>query len=353
MSETEITARAVYDLGALPHLASSLFGPDVFSTRSWYETVCGAAIPDGGRAVFVVLERQGDTLAIVPMLETAGGFGSLTTPYTCLWHPLLAPTADPELLQQLGRAFGAFCRRHAVTRLDAMDADAAWMAPFIAGAERAGLKALPFAHFGNWHGDVRGLSWQDYLAGRPGKLRETIRRRTRRLMEGEGGSFEIIDCSAGLQEALRIYEEVYARSWKEPEPFETFNPTLMRACAADGTLRLGILRQAGEPIAVQFWMVSQGWAGVQKLAHDEARKAVAPGTVLTGLMIRHLLEKEQVVELDFGRGDDPYKQDWTGERRQRVGLLLAHPFRTRGLAAVVRQASASFLKKRSKKLLDL
>jgi CelD/BcsL family acetyltransferase involved in cellulose biosynthesis len=51
-------------------------------------------------------------------------------------------------------------------------------------------------------------------------------------------------------------------------------------------------------------------------------------------MIRHLLDDEHVDELDFGRGDDSYKQDWTGARRQRQGVLLANGWRLRGLAAI-------------------
>jgi CelD/BcsL family acetyltransferase involved in cellulose biosynthesis len=58
--------------------------------------------------------------------------------------------------------------------------------------------------------------------------------------------------------------------------------------------------------------------------------------VLTGLMIRHLLDEEHVAELDFGRGDDAYKQDWTGMRRQRHGVLLANPRRPAGIAATAR-----------------
>jgi CelD/BcsL family acetyltransferase involved in cellulose biosynthesis len=51
-------------------------------------------------------------------------------------------------------------------------------------------------------------------------------------------------------------------------------------------------------------------------------------------MIRHMLEQEHVSEIDFGRGDDPYKQGWVADRRQRVGLLLINPLRPAGMLAL-------------------
>ncbi len=80
-----------------------------------------------------------------------------------------------------------------------------------------------------------------------------------------------------------------------------------------------------------------GQATVLKLAHDSAYKALSPGTLLTAMMIREMLDREHVDELDFGRGDDPFKQLWTGSRRQRIGLLLINPRRPTGLAALLRQ----------------
>ena len=53
-------------------------------------------------------------------------------------------------------------------------------------------------------------------------------------------------------------------------------------------------------------------------------------------MLRHLLDEEHVAEIDFGRGDDAYKQDWARERRQRIGLVLANPLRPAGLALALR-----------------
>ena len=85
-------------------------------------------------------------------------------------------------------------------------------------------------------------------------------------------------------------------------------------------------------------MVAGGTATVLKLAHDEAARARSPGTVLTALMIRALLERDGVAELDFGRGDDAYKSLWAGRRRQRIGVLLVNPRRPLGLLALVSSA---------------
>ncbi len=195
---------------------------------------------------------------------------------------------------------------------------------------------MRFDHFGNWHEDVGGLDWYSYLSARPGALREAIRRRSKRLMDKLGAVFLIVCGEEGLEEAITAYEQIYSASWKEPEPFAFFNAAFMRACAIDGSLRLGVLRLDGRPLAAQFWVVRDGVGAVLKLAHDEKSRALSPGTVLTALMIRHMLEEEQVSSLDFGRGDDDYKKDWVGGRRQRIGVLLANPRTLQGGAALLR-----------------
>jgi CelD/BcsL family acetyltransferase involved in cellulose biosynthesis len=53
-------------------------------------------------------------------------------------------------------------------------------------------------------------------------------------------------------------------------------------------------------------------------------------------MLRHLLDQEHVAEIDFGRGDDPYKQGWASSRRQRIGVLLVNPWRLSGAVAWLR-----------------
>jgi CelD/BcsL family acetyltransferase involved in cellulose biosynthesis len=89
-------------------------------------------------------------------------------------------------------------------------------------------------------------------------------------------------------------------------------------------------------VAAQYWTVTGGTARVEKLAHDQAAGKLSPGTVLTALMVRHLLGQDHVAALDFGRGDDAYKAGWTGRRRQRIGVLLCPPWQREGLFSLAR-----------------
>jgi hypothetical protein len=327
-------------LEALPAGALALFGGDAFSTEAWYRSVAAAALDPGAKPCFQVVARDGVALAVFPMLRDRGGVAALTTPYTVLWSPLLRPDLDEASLIGVGRAIGRTWRRTPATRLDALQDDAAWLAPLLRGLGRSGLTTLRFEHFGNWHIDVAGIGWERYLAGRPGQLRSTATRGIRRLIQRMGANFTLVEGLEGLEAGLAAYDQVYRSSWKQPEPYPHFNVVMMREAAAAGTLRLGVLSVAGAPVAVQFWLLHgagrERWAGVQKLAHDETHRQLAPGTVLTALIIRHLLEVDRVGELDFGRGDDEYKQLWTDSRRARIGVVLATPWQPRGLAVIAR-----------------
>jgi CelD/BcsL family acetyltransferase involved in cellulose biosynthesis len=334
-AEPRARVEAFESLDALPEDAAALFDASstIFSSRAWWEAVLAHAIPPGSSPRLLLVRLGGEAKALFPMLhEAGGGFRALTTPYTCLYEPLIAP--DVADRAALFTAFARFCRAFPMTRLDALDQ--AIEPDLSLGARRSGLAVARFDHFGNWYEDVAGLNWSGYLARRPGALRETIRRRTRRAERLSDARFRLFDNPTDLEAGIAAFETVYGRSWKEPEPYPSFNPAQIRAAASLGLARLGVWWINEIPAAAQFWVMEHGQATVLKLAHDEAFKAHSPGTVLTAWMIRHMIEKEHATELDFGRGDDPYKQDWVSSRRQRIGLLLIDPRRPAGMIALAR-----------------
>ena len=320
---------------ALPPDAKSLLDDagSIFAGRTWWDVVLSDAMPPGASASLIVCRSGGRVAAVIPMLRprARGGLQSLTTPYSCRYTPVLAAGLESTGRIAVIRAFAGFCRPAGVTRLDAIPVEWDGLPDLLTGARQAGLRPLRFDHFGNWYEEVADLDWAGYLARRPGVLRETIRRRLRRASRQPEARFALLTAPAEMDLAAEAFETVLRRSWKDPEPYPSFNVALMRAMAGLGLVRFALWSLGSTPVAVQIWVVEKcRRATVLKLAYDEAFKAHSPGTVLTALTLRHLLDQEHATEIDFGRGDDDYKQGWAAQRRQRIGLLLVDPWRLSG-----------------------
>jgi hypothetical protein len=325
-----------------------------FAGRLWYDTLLAHGLGTDEEALLASAGPQAPLL--LPLLRAADGrLRCLATPYSVEWRPMLRPGAEPSALRPAAAALGRLLRGRAPTRLDTLDATAPGLEACLAGFADAGLVALRYDHFGNWAETLApDITWDTYLAARPPELRTTIRRKVARCLR-EMRFESIATPGPTLESSIAAYEDVRARSWKPFEPFPDFDGALLRATAAAGVLRMGVLRSAadGRPAAAQYWVLDHGGrrATLLKLAHAEDQRAASPGTALTALMIRRLLEEDAVRELDFGCGDDAYKRLWVAARRQRIGVVLADPWQPAGLLAIARhQAGRALARLRQRRL---
>jgi Acetyltransferase (GNAT) domain len=336
-SETGVAFQVFESIKDLPEGSESLFeAANNFSlSAQWFCNMVENGLASDSKALFGVLSDSNSVLGIIPLSCSRNfSLGSLTNCYSCIYMPLIATCAPiHQTSWLLGRAFGKYCSRQAVTYLDCLPSDWPALESFSAGVESVGFCVRRFRQFGNWYEPIKGRSWDQYLASRPSQLRELLRRRGRRLVDN-GLSFESIWAEEDLSAGIASYETVYRRSWKPAEPFPHFNPQLMRYAARLGMLRLGLCWRGEKPVAAQLWIVAHGIATVMKLAHDQAEKPLSPGTLLTAHMIRQLI-KEGIGEIDFGRGDDPYKRLWARYSRERIGLFVANPRRVHGLTTLI------------------
>lgn len=329
--------------GPLPDWCDRFLPPDgqgeFFASRLWYETLIGHALEPGAEPL-MALGGAAEELALPLLRRKDGRLRALAGPYSLDWRPLAAAGGDPAAA---AAAIGRRLRGRPPVLLDRLDPALPLLPALAAGFRRARLVTLRYDHAGNWHQPLApGLGWEAYLEARPPALRNTIRRKLER-----GARFLVFEAVAApgpaLEAGIAAYEAVRARSWKPHEPFPGFDAALLRATAAAGLLRLGLLRERGDgsPVAAQYWVLDQGGrrAVLLKLAHAEDRRAASPGTLLTAMMVRRLIEEERVTELDFGIGDDAYKALWVAERRQRIGLAVLDPLHPVGLAALARHAA--------------
>ena len=319
---------ALAELGTLRLLDGAPFQ----SGAGWWRAVAEGAMPPGARARFLLASRDGEPRVLFPVLAGRGGASALVTPYTCLFQPAFAATSDLEACAPaLARRLGP------VLRIDAIDPDWEGWRAFARGMRRAGHDVQSFAGFINWHERLAEGGWPAYLDGRPGALRSTIRRRLAHFERDPHVRFACHRDGAAAAAALDQFETVRARSWKPAEPYPHFARLFAREASSAGCFRISTLSRYNKPVAIQYWLVENGCAVVHKLVHDREFDTMSPGTALTAWTIRRLIEEEGISELDFGRGDDPYKKNWARSRRERGGLVVTDRRSVAGLAAAARQ----------------
>lgn len=182
-----------------------------------------------------------------------------------------------------------------------------------------------------WYEDTHNLTFDEYLRARPPHLRNTWRRKRKKASAAGNISAAFFFDAEEIERGIADYQTVYASSWKPAEPFPEFMPGLIRLAAELGASRLGIFYIDGIPAAAQFWIIWRGRAVIYKLAHNRKYDHLSLGTLLTMEMIQRVLADDRPYEINFGRGDDPYKRLWLGKRRQRWGITAANLRTARGV----------------------
>ena len=317
------------DWSQLPESANALFAQaekdSVFFSRPWFENLVEHALEDG-QSMLLACVLDGDrVLAMLPMLKGDGDhWRSLGHLYTSLFSILLVnggPGNDrQEILTSLVRGLEQLPVNS--LRLAPIADDDGGLHALQKTMESSGFFCHRYFRFYNWIHRVQGQSFDDYMAARPARVRNTIARKQRKL-EREHGYHVRLYMSGDLRQAKADYNAVYGSSWKARELFTEFVDGLADTLAARGWLRLAILYVGEAPAAAQFWFVVKRKASIFRLAYDERWKQYSPGSILIKYLMEQVIETDQVDEIDFLTGNDAYKQDWMSERRERWGLYCA------------------------------
>lgn len=312
-------------------------GADLFLSQVWFDNLLANGF-EHVVAPMVVRWETSEGRASLPLMR--GGEGrqltGLSNYYSGLFGPIgadrqLAATDWDGVAWQLRQASGG-----EVLQLQPLDPASAWLPQLEASLRRCGFWTDRYFCFGNWYEPVEPGGFDAYWAARPSALRNTVSRAHKRLDKQGNWQLQIVDGGADLDAAIDAYVAVYNRSWKTPEPNPAFMPALIRLAAQQGWLRLGLVHVAGEPVAAQLWLVAGGKANIFKLAYVKGQEKLSAGSVLTAGLMRHVMDVDRVAEVDFLSGDDPYKADWMGQRRERIGLVAFDQRHWRGWLAATR-----------------
>jgi hypothetical protein len=315
-----------------------------FALPAWYDLMARFGVPAGTEIRAYADQRPGSATAL--LVQTATGMAgrslsSLTNPHSLEHGVLYAAGADLETgLVAILSEILAERPRWDCLRLAELDPRDPSYTALVSALRRAGLLLECSFSSGNWYEETAALSFADYLAARPAELRNTWRRKRRKIERSHRLTKAFFRNAAGLEGAIADYQTIYNASWKPAEFFPDFVPAVIRLASELGALRLGIYYVDGIPAATQFWLLWNGRAIICKLAHDKRFDDLSLGTLLTMDMFEQVLVEDRPHEISLGRGDDAYKKLWLPKRRERWGITAANPRTWRGLRLGLKRQAA-------------
>ncbi|WP_440997112.1 GNAT family N-acetyltransferase [Arhodomonas sp. SL1] len=170
--------------------------------------------------------------------------------------------------------------------------------------------------------DCRGR-WEDYWSNRGRKTRSEWARAERRL-DAEGFALE---CHDGVRDLDDVLAEVFAiegDGWKgeggsaiaQSKALVDFYRRVCHAWAAQGRLRVYFLARAGERVACQLCVVSEGRLVSLKIGFRHAYARFAPGQVLQLKILRASFPDPEVSRFDMLGPETVHKRKWATDAEQ-------------------------------------
>jgi len=202
--------------------------------------------------------------------------------------------------------------------------------------------------------------YAEYYQQRPSQLRNTIKRREKKLVKAHKYRIEIITDISDFSDAFITYKAIYQQSWKGDEFSFDFIEQVCLAALAENKLRLGLLYVDDEPAAAQLWFLQsnlqpdfrldndenvtkehcghlQITASIFKLAYTPQYQQYSVGSLLSLALSEHVISKDKVTSIEFGMGSEPYKKDWLSENRTRQVYQVFNPSGIYGKLAIIRK----------------
>jgi len=270
--------------------------------------------------------RQGDRLvAVMPLVRRGPVIASPTN-----WHsPIYGLVAEGHGADAVTRAlFESAPRRVSLSFLMTSGSGlneirAACTAAGYRLAERTIMRS-PYLKVGG--------TWDEYWSGRSRNLRKGIRRLRNRLEDIGEVSIEVTDGRAGLEQLLEKVFRIEASGWKgekgtailsQPET-RRFYEQVAAWAAAEGILKVALLRVNGRAVAMHLALESDGRYYMLKTGYDVAFKQAGPGRLLDYEMASRAFS-EGLKSFEFLGADEPYKLDWANGVHERVVLQAFAP----------------------------
>ncbi|MEP2873217.1 MAG: GNAT family N-acetyltransferase [Parasphingorhabdus sp.] len=316
----------------------------LFDRIDWLKQLHELCLPNN-QPLIVKSAENGAQAWLFLMKKGLGNYTALANWYNFTYRPIFAGDNSGEhdevtklaLLASVAKKLSSQCHRIEIAPVPEEDQAASLTERAF---EQAGWVVFKSKADDNHILVVKGRTFDQYWSERPGRLRNTVRRKAKKNIVSIRVETEF------SEEHWADYCDVYNKSWKPEEGNPDFLKNIAKQEAAAGCLRLGLAYIDGKPVAAQFWTAENGEALIHKLAHVEDATKSSPGTLLSVAMFQHVIDVDGVKLIDFGTGNDPYKREWMEDVRTRYRLEMFWPNNPLSWLPILRYQMSALVGKR-------
>ncbi|MEX0833262.1 MAG: GNAT family N-acetyltransferase [Actinomycetota bacterium] len=170
-------------------------------------------------------------------------------------------------------------------------------------------------------------SFDEYLEGLPAKLRHELRRKERKLASDAGGYRIVYSNEGTLTADLDLFVQLHLSSEGPKGKFmqpgmEIFFRRLGEAFLPDDVFRLAFIESKGRRIAGAIGFQFRGTFYLYNSAYDHSWRALSPGMVLVGELIKEAIDGRCRV-FDMLKGDLSYKYRFGATPRKLMRLQIS------------------------------
>ena len=183
--------------------------------------------------------------------------------------------------------------------------------------------------------DLRGLTWDSYLASLAPEHRYNCKRRLSALTKRFDMRFERVASEDERPEALAALVALHNKRWSARGGstalrgrLVAFHEEVTRLALERGWLRLFVLRLDGKPVAALYGFRYRHAFCFYQSGFDPSYSRYSVGQVTVALTIKHAIE-EGATEYDMLHGDERYKFGWARQIRE-LGRRELYPPTARG-----------------------
>ena len=333
MAEVEIvTSRAELEALEADWRALSELRGNAFVSPEWFFAWLDAGTQQP--LVPVVRRPDGVLRGLLPLVATSRAIRTLRFAggdFADEVHPVAAESDEADVAAAAVPALFERATTRTVLWLDHVGLEADW-ADGVVSARSPALAAWEDQRIALPYLDVRGLTWESFLATRSANFRSQLKRKLYALERLPGVRFRRTAEAAELEADLRTFFELHEQRWQSLGRASTLaDPLARRALSgfargafAAGWLRLWLLEVEERPAAAWLgWRLGDRYSYYQA-GLDPARSSLSAGFLLLAHSVRAAIE-EGAATYDLLAGDEAFKRRFaTGERMAKTIVLARH-----------------------------